>query len=951
MSKQFSAVAVLLVLLPLLLCAGCAAEPGSAGAGSGLGHPRLYFTASEVADLQAKVAGERYRSRFAAVQSMAGGVKFPKGPSLSPPDLESAAMALRTNAFVYAVTGDEEYGLRAKGYLLQACAWPHWQSADRVASGKLLNYGSGPLHGAIGETYDWIFPLLTEGERATVRQAMVEKSLEPLLRQRGTAMEADDFATNRIALAYGGVGIIALALKGDLPGNPDVSPYAGTVHDVLVQEYFDRFDRDGAWSEGVGYLSFGLSEDVGGSGAIYYAMALRHVTGEDLFQHPRFRNVVDFILAFLPPDRKGASGAFGDQDFSEQFRRTPIAALASGLRNGYAQWYYRQVPTAASDPVGEILFSDATIPEQSPESLPLSRWFRDAGWVSLRNGWDTGDTLVGFKSGPINPANIRPEKNSFFLDALGERLVILPGLSSTGYGSNYLSWYASTLGQNTILLDKDPQSQELYPPDGASVITRFLSTEFYDQVQGSAAGAYKGKLSKFTRDLVFVKHDAPGYVVVYDDLAATRPVEFDFLLHGLGTSSIRAKTFGTDTLSITQPTARLYVKMMSPDTLGYTVLKGQSTSFEDSDQATSYVRVATTTKQRDTRFLAVLYPLGSRETAPKVTEIGGTSLLGVTVEKDGWEDTILFSTTGKGIRYRDIIADGRMVLVSKQGGQVRRLTLQEGISVTAAGQRLVSAGTEVSAALRFSSDGIDGTIQAASPTSVSIRSEEPGVVLVNGVPASGTEFAWNSSSRTLTLTVPSGETEILVTYSTPTPPPPPPPPPDPDPTPTPEPTPTPVPDQPVTTTEVSTTSTYLGYSSSYVKQAQSLRAAGTGISRIAIGLARKGTPTRDITVRMRTTLNGPDLATATITPAMVTSTSSADPSSVEVPVAREGILTAGSTLYIVLDTGTYDLKNYYYVPLNSGNPYKDGIHYRGTSFYPNGNSDMLVKVWFSDGSG
>jgi hypothetical protein len=155
----------------------------------------------------------------------------------------------------------------------------------------------------------------------------------------------------------------------------------------------------------------------------------------------------------------------------------------------------------------------------------------------------------------------------------------------------------------------------------------------------------------------------------------------------------------------------------------------------------------------------------------------------------------------------------------------------------------------------------------------------------------------------------------------------------------------------VTTTETTTTSTYLGYSSSYVKQAQTIQAVGTGITRIAVGLARKGTPTRNITLHVRTALTGPDLATATITPAMVTSTTSANPSWVEVPVARESILTAGSTLYVVLDTGTYDLKNYYYVPLNSGNPYTYGIHYRGTTFYPNANSDMLVKVWFTHGTG
>jgi beta propeller repeat protein len=167
----------------------------------------------------------------------------------------------------------------------------------------------------------------------------------------------------------------------------------------------------------------------------------------------------------------------------------------------------------------------------------------------------------------------------------------------------------------------------------------------------------------------------------------------------------------------------------------------------------------------------------------------------------------------------------------------------------------------------------------------------------------------------------------------------------------PAPTPPPAPETLVVTSSTSTTSTYLGYSSSYVKQAQSMKAADSGISRVAFALARKGTPALNLTVRVRTTLNGPDLATATITPSMVTSMDSSSPSWVEVPIGKEGILTSGGTVYVILDAGTYDLKNYYYVPLNSGNPYSDGIHYRGTTFYPNSGSDMLVKVWFTGGSG
>ena len=150
----------------------------------------------------------------------------------------------------------------------------------------------------------------------------------------------------------------------------------------------------------------------------------------------------------------------------------------------------------------------------------------------------------------------------------------------------------------------------------------------------------------------------------------------------------------------------------------------------------------------------------------------------------------------------------------------------------------------------------------------------------------------------------------------------------------------------VVTTETPTTYTFLAYSSTYLKQGQSVKAAGTGISQVAVALAKKGTTPRDITLSVRSTIKGADLATATITPSMVTSTDYANPTWVTVPMTVSG-LTSGNTYYIVLSTPGSDLRNYYRVPLNKNNPYKDGIHYKGTGLSYNSAYDMLVKVWFT----
>ncbi|MDD1660255.1 MAG: heparinase II/III-family protein, partial [Methanomicrobiales archaeon] len=532
----------LLLLIGVVVCACLetpSAPPGGNVTPTAAGHPQLYFTGAEAALLGQKITVEPYRTWWGEVQSLARNTQFPKGPSLSQQDLEKAARALRTNAFVYAVSGDKVYGLRAREYLLRACTWPHWQSADRLAGGQLLSYGSGAFHGAIGETYDWISPLLSDEERATVQQAMVEKSLEPARTQYGTSAERPDYCTNRIALAYGGVGVIALALRDDLPENPGVEPYAGLVHDVMTRRYFDCFDRDGGWSESIGYLSFGLSEDAGGSGGIYYAEALRRATGEDLFRHQNFSHAPQFLLYFLPPDRKGESSAFGDEAFSAAFHSAPAAALASRTGSPSAQWYYLNAPLERPDPVGEILFADVSLPAALPNDLPSSMLFRDQGWVAMRTGWKLSDTLAGFICGPRRPGHGRPERNSFMLDALGERLVITAGLSSLGYDDpDYMDYNYAAVGQNTILLNGDPRSQ-IDSPVTSCTITDFMTTPFFDRVQGEAAAAYGGKLSKFTRDLVFVKPEAPGFLVVRDDLATTTgKATFDFLLHALGQESI-----------------------------------------------------------------------------------------------------------------------------------------------------------------------------------------------------------------------------------------------------------------------------------------------------------------------------------------------------------------------------------------------------------------------------
>jgi hypothetical protein len=155
----------------------------------------------------------------------------------------------------------------------------------------------------------------------------------------------------------------------------------------------------------------------------------------------------------------------------------------------------------------------------------------------------------------------------------------------------------------------------------------------------------------------------------------------------------------------------------------------------------------------------------------------------------------------------------------------------------------------------------------------------------------------------------------------------------------------------VETARSPTGSAELGSSASTLQQAQSLKAADTMLSEITVALARTGTPTRSIQVHVRSTLGGADIAKGTITPSLVTSRDPTEPTWVTVPLTRSRAITRGSTFYVVLQMIEHDSQNYYLVPLNNTNPYRDGSHFQNSRGSQNPGADMLVRARFGTGTG
>ena len=112
--------------------------------------------------------------------------------------------------------------------------------------------------------------------------------------------------------------------------------------------------------------------------------------------------------------------------------------------------------------------------------------------------------------------------------------------------------------------------------------------------------------------------------------------------------------------------------------------------------------------------------------------------------------------------------------------------------------------------------------------------------------------------------------------------------------------------------------------------AQSIKGTGEPLTHVGILLAKVGSPTAAVNISVRTSLTGPNLSSATITPNQVSSSFRTVYKQLNTPVK----LNSGQTYYLVFETTGADTNNYYGLADNyslgagyRANPYADGAEH------------------------
>lgn len=238
-----------------------------------------------------------------------------------------------------------------------------------------------------------------------------------------------------------------------------------------------------------------------------------------------------------------------------------------------------------------------------PEKLPLSRCFRNAGSVVMRDSWDLNRaTQVVFKSTPFFSNNHHHrDQNSFVIYYQGPLAIDSGGYGLCGqYGSrHWYNYFIRSVAHNTMLV-YDPKEdfgesrhgknsndggQAMWPfgnetgrveevmPGGRCAldgIQRFEERPEYTYTMGDATKAYAPmKVQLFQRHLVCLRNHSSGHpaVVVYDRVIAQDPAfRKTYLLHSIGQPVVDGRVFRVEAAEGVDPArkGRLYDEVLLP---------------------------------------------------------------------------------------------------------------------------------------------------------------------------------------------------------------------------------------------------------------------------------------------------------------------------------------------------------------------------------------------------
>jgi hypothetical protein len=598
------------------------------------GRPRLFFQAKELAKLREAIK-TTHRAQWERLKAAADKALDEDPPEYRPPKVGNDPTRPDTandemlwqRTFGYRIPGlalvalldpDPKYFEAARKWALKPREYELWgagvfEGSDLAAAHEL--YG-------ISIAYDWLYDRWSAEDREALRQMLAARGkvmYEAAAGINNRGWWRHTWRQNHAWCNYGGLGVTAVALAGDVPGVGEWLASAEHGFSHIVGE----LPAEGAYEEGVPYWGYGMES------LIHFITACRPYLGTDFYQAEYLRNTHLFRLYLAGPELRQIAN-FGDGPDRDWHANRPLMyRLAAAYQNPLTQWVAEQMPdrTDLDTSLYNLLWYDSELKAEFEPALPTWHAFRATGFAGARTSWDNDCLTLHLRSGKADVSHSHLDVNDFLINAAGEWLLRDYGYGEVGpgYFSKEVSYFSnSTLGHNCLVIGGKDQRKE---DDSIGTITNAEEREGVVWFRSEASRCYDGAES-VVRELALVKPQQGtgrwGYVVVRD-LARTRGEEsFDFVLQPGGETKLEGDTF-----LIAAGRARLHGKVLRPAGATMAVLPGLGEHINVKAPLT--LRISAPGKSRQVEFLVALVPLAEGEEAPGVSLEGRALRVGADV--------------------------------------------------------------------------------------------------------------------------------------------------------------------------------------------------------------------------------------------------------------------------------------------------------------------------------
>jgi Heparinase II/III-like protein len=435
-------------------------------------------------------------------------------------------------AVAYALTGDLRHGQTARRALFSALRCATWQAgfASRIPCG-LPGYRAPFIEVAAAEAvalcYDFVHPLLSDGERREVEDALYEKALpwiDMYLRLYG---EGYLLNSNQGAVYVSGLVSAALVARRSHPDVDGILDRGIRWFPRMINNYYKE---SGATNEGPGYWEYTTQ---------YAASALVSIARHKgwsvrAYAPAHFERTVDYLLQVRSLAVDGLSFLpIGDniEAMGFNYMNSSLMFFARHYASGGALWLWHEYFSRRPNPPGSsffgkrmagacstsglmsfLLFTDGA--PVRPE-LPPAKQLEGCDRVVLRTGSRQGDVLFLFEGGPQTFDHTHSDKGQFIMEAHGERFAADPGVIR--YQDPAHIYFKDTSYHNLVTLGG--RNQDYRDPKNAVVLDRVSFGPRCDLICADLRNSYKA-FSRYSRRIVFVR---PHYFVVVDEVLADEP--------------------------------------------------------------------------------------------------------------------------------------------------------------------------------------------------------------------------------------------------------------------------------------------------------------------------------------------------------------------------------------------------------------------------------------------